>query len=117
MKVIRSIEKKNEKNSRLIIPPELRRMLGNKVVITKGSKKHLHLYPQAEWEQLVKKQKGRRSQRRMSSQSMEQEFDTQGRILIPNYLQEYASLRKRAVIITEDDKVEIWSEEKVTEQG
>ncbi len=117
MKAIRSIEKKNKKNSRLTIPPELRRMLGNKVVITRGSKKNLRLYPQAEWEQLVKDQKNRRSQRLMTSQSMEQEFDMRGGILIPNYLQEYASLRKMAVIITKDNKVEIWNEEKVTEQG
>ena len=37
------------------------------------------------------------------------EFDKQGRIIIPTYLQEFASLEKEVVIIGSLDRVEIWS--------
>ena len=37
------------------------------------------------------------------------EFDKQGRIIIPTYLQEFASLEKEVVIIGSLNRVEIWS--------
>ena len=40
------------------------------------------------------------------------EFDKQGRINIPSFLKEYASLDKEVVIIGVLNRLEIWSEEK-----
>lgn len=38
------------------------------------------------------------------------DFDKQGRINIPNYLSDYASLGKDVVIIGVSDRIEIWSD-------
>ena len=43
--------------------------------------------------------------------AMEVELDAQGRILIPNYLEDYAKLGKKAVIIGLNDRLEIWDED------
>ena len=38
------------------------------------------------------------------------DFDKQGRINIPNYLSDYASLGKDVVIIGVSDRIEIWND-------
>lgn len=48
--------------------------------------------------------------RLMLAGAMDVELDQQGRILIPDYLREYASLKKEAIIAGLYNRVEIWDE-------
>jgi MraZ protein len=40
------------------------------------------------------------------------EFDSLGRILIPDYLKQYADLKKNVVVVGVYSRLEIWNEEK-----
>ncbi len=44
------------------------------------------------------------------SGAVETEVDTAGRILIPDYLKEFADLRSRVVLAGVSDRVEIWND-------
>ena len=46
----------------------------------------------------------------MLSGAMEVEIDSQGRIILPEYLRKYAFLRKRLVVAGLYDRLEIWDE-------
>ena len=48
--------------------------------------------------------------RLMLAGAMDVEIDQQGRILIPDYLREYADLKKQTVITGLYNRIEIWDE-------
>jgi len=109
-----------DQKKRLAIPSKFRKMLGKKVVITRGLDQCLFLYPLNEWESLAKKlaqlplsqSDARGFARLMLTGAMEVGFDNLGRILIPDYLKEYASLRKKVVVTGVYNRIEIWDEKK-----
>jgi len=47
----------------------------------------------------------------MLSGAMEVEFDNLGRILIPDYLKDYAALKKKVIIAGLYSRIEIWDED------
>lgn len=103
---------------RLAIPSKFRKQLGSGVVITRGIDNCLFLYPAKEWKILaeklsklpISKSNTRAFSRLMLAGAMDAEIDSQGRILIPDYLKEYASLKDRAVIAGLYNRLEIWDE-------
>jgi len=105
---------------RLAIPQKLRQLLGKKVVITKGLDQCLFLFPVKQWGILAKKlsqlplsQSDARGFGRMTlAGAMEANVDTLGRILIPDYLKEYAYLKKKVIIAGIYNRIEIWDEVK-----
>jgi MraZ protein len=107
-----------DEKKRLAIPPKFRKILGKKAVITKGLDQCLFLYPAKEWGILAKKlsklplsqSDARGFARLMLTGAMEVELDNLGRILIPDYLKEYAKLKKRVVIAGVYNRIEIWDE-------
>jgi len=107
-----------DEKKRLATPVKFRQLLGKKAVITRGLDKCLFLYPAREWEKLAKKisqlplaQSDARSfARLMLGGAMEVNFDSLGRILIPDYLKNYAGLKKKVILIGLYDRVEIWDE-------
>jgi MraZ protein len=107
-----------DEKKRLAIPPKFRKILGKKAVITKGLDQCLFLYPAKEWGILAKKlsklplsqSDARGFARLMLTGAMEVELDNLGRILIPDYLKEYAKLEKRVVIAGVYNRIEIWDE-------
>jgi MraZ protein len=109
-----------DEKKRLAIPPKFRKILGKKAVITRGLDQCLFLYPAKEWQLLAKKlsqlplsqSDARGFARLMLTGAMEVVFDDLGRILIPDYLKEYASLTKKTVVTGVYDRVEIWDENK-----
>ncbi len=109
-----------DQKKRLAIPSKFRKMLGKKVVITRGLDQCLFLYPLNEWRSLAKKlaqlplsqADARGFARLMLTGAMEVGFDNLGRILIPDYLKEYASLRKKVVVTGVYNRIEIWDEKK-----
>ena len=102
---------------RVVIPSKLREVLGDKIVLTRGLDNSLFLYSVATWNTLLKKldtlafteKDNRNFVRFLLSGAITLEFDKQGRIIIPTYLQEFASLEKEVVIIGSLNRVEIWS--------
>ncbi|MBL7053061.1 MAG: division/cell wall cluster transcriptional repressor MraZ [Candidatus Portnoybacteria bacterium] len=105
---------------RLAIPAKFRRVFNKGAVITRGIDNCLVLYSAKEWENMAKKlgqlpssqTEARSFARVMLAGAMPVNFDRLGRILIPDYLKNYASLKKNAVVIGLYTRLEIWSEEK-----
>ncbi len=105
---------------RLAVPPKFRQILGKKAVITKGLDQCLFLYDAKEWAILAKKLSqlplaqadARGFARLMLTGAMEVFIDGLGRILIPDYLKNYAILKKKVVIAGVYNRIEIWDEKK-----
>lgn len=78
----------------------------------------LLLYPVAEWEIIERKLEAlpsfnpatRRLQRLLIGHASEVEMDSQGRILIPQLLRDYAKLDKRVMVVGQGQKFELWSD-------
>ncbi len=105
---------------RLAIPSKLRRELGSKAVITRGLDNCLFIFPLSQWNKLVEKlsklplgQKDTRGFiRLMLAGAGEVKLDQLGRVLIPDYLKQYAGLKKNIVIAGVYNRLEIWDEAK-----
>ncbi len=109
-----------DEKKRLAIPARLRKELGSGAVLTRGLDNCLALYPLREWEILADKLsklptgqiEARGLARVILSGAVEVEFDSLGRILIPDYLKQYAGVEKNTVIAGVFNHIEIWDEEK-----
>jgi MraZ protein len=109
-----------DKKKRLSVPVKFRKEIGERAVLTKGLDNCLFLFPQKEWEQLAEKlgklpfgqQDSRGFARLLLSGASEVEFDQLGRILIPDFLKDYASLGKTVVITGLFNRLEIWDDER-----
>lgn len=105
---------------RLAIPSRVRKELGERAVLTRGLDTCLFLYPEKEWQKLTEKlgelpvgQASTRSfLRLMLAGAVEVELDQLGRILVPDYLKEYAGLKQKVVITGVYNRLEIWDEER-----
>ncbi|KKU86896.1 MAG: cell division/cell wall cluster transcriptional repressor MraZ [Candidatus Wildermuthbacteria bacterium RIFCSPHIGHO2_01_FULL_47_27] len=102
---------------RLSIPARFRAELGKKAVITRGIDNCLVVYPLGVWRKLATKLENLPSQmdarsyaRIMLSGAMDAALDKLGRILIPDYLKEYAKLQKNVAILGLSNRIEIWDE-------
>ncbi len=103
---------------RLAIPAKFRKQLGSVAVLTKGLEKSLLLYPVKEWQELaerlarlpVGKAENRSFVRIVLAGASDVELDSLGRILIPDYLKEYAGLNKNIVVVGLYNRLEIWDE-------
>lgn len=110
---------------RLIIPSKYREELGDQFVLTRGLDGCLSIYPMKEWHQLEEKLKAlplndknaRTFTRFFVSGATLCELDKQGRILVPQTLREFAGLNKDVVVCGTNDRIEIWSKEKWTENS
>ena len=107
-----------DEKKRLAVPPKFRQLLGKKAVITQGLDQCLFLYSTKEWGALAKKisqlplaqADARGFARLMLAGAMEVSLDNLGRILIPDYLKNYAFLKKKIVIAGLYNRIEIWDE-------
>ena len=107
-----------DEKKRLAIPVKFRRALGKKAVVTRGIDNCLVIYPMAEWKKLAEKLQGlpstrvdaRGFARIMLSGAVDVELDKMGRILIPDYLKEYASLKKNVAVLGLSNRIEVWDE-------
>ena len=105
---------------RLAIPSKLRKEIGEKTILTRGLDNCLFLYPMHEWQKLTEKlaelpmgQGNTRSfLRLLLAGAVEVEGDQLGRILVPDFLKNYAGLRQRVVVIGVYNRLEIWDEER-----
>lgn len=108
-----------DEKGRVAVPVKFREQLRKGSVVTKGLDTCLVLYPIEEWEQLASKlsklpisqSNTRAFSRFVLSGAMDVDLDKQGRVVVPDYLREYAHLQKKAVIVGLYNRVEIWDEE------
>jgi len=109
-----------DQKKRLAIPAKFRKELGGGAVVTRGFDNCLYLYSMQEWAAMAEKlgklplgqQEARVVARAMLAGAMEVEFDQLGRILIPDYLKDYASLKKNIVVAGLYNHLEIWDQER-----
>lgn len=108
---------------RIVMPTRYRERLqqeghGDIVLTIDTEERCLLLYPLKAWEEIESKlaalpsfnPAARRIQRLLIGHATEIEIDTQGRILLPPLLREYAGLNKKAVLIGQGKKFELWDE-------
>ena len=103
---------------RLSLPVKFRKELGKKLVVTRGLDNCLFVYSEKEWgkiaEKLAKLPIGqadtRGFNRFMLSGAVEVDADGAGRVLIPDFLKDFAKLRESVVLAGVVDRVEIWNE-------
>lgn len=109
---------------RMAIPAKFRRHLdvcceGRLVVTVDHSDHCLQLYPLPEWEAVEQKlaelpslnPQVRRLKRMLLGYATECEMDSNGRILLPAKLREFADITKSTVMIGQGNKFELWDEQ------
>lgn len=108
---------------RMAMPARYREQLlegcGGRLVVTVDRDHCLLVYPLSEWEiieeQLIKlpslDRQSRLLQRLLIGHATELEMDTQGRILLPAILRDFAGLTKKAILIGQGKKLEIWDDD------
>jgi MraZ protein len=105
-----------DEKGRMAIPAKFRAVLKKGAIVTRGLDNCLFLYTKSEWQALVKKlanlplsqQRSRAFSRLMLAGAMDVELDAQGRILIPEYLRQFAGLAKNTVVAGLYSRLEIW---------
>jgi MraZ protein len=104
---------------RIMLPPRHRACLQAGSILTIDTEERcLLLYPLATWEEIETKlaalpsfnAAARRIQRLLIGHATEIELDAQGRMLMPPLLRDYAGLDKRAVLVGQGKKIELWAE-------
>ena len=104
---------------RVSIPAKFRKEIGKKAVITRGLDQCLFVYPMEEWKNVAEKLSNlptgqsdtRNFVRMMLAGAMDVDIDSLGRVLIPDYLKDYAGLKDKVVIAGVYKRLEIWNEE------
>jgi len=123
--VFRGVNSLNlDAKGRMAMPTRYRQRLsdmcaGQMVITVDNSERCLLLYTLPEWEEVERKlqklpsfnKQARRLQRLLIGHATEVDLDGNGRLLLPPPLREFASLEKRAVLIGQSNKFELWSEE------
>lgn len=100
---------------RVNIPSKFRSALGETFVVAVGDEKCVNIYPLSEWNAFMQRVEGvpvedrAMLMRYIQQTSAECDLDSQGRVVIPPAIREYAELTKEIVVVGEHKKVEVWS--------
>lgn len=105
---------------RLTLPKKFKDELGKKLVVTRGLDNCLFLYAEKEWNGIANRLRElsfaqadtRGFNRFMFSGAAEVAVDSAGRILLPEHLKKFASLKTKVVLAGVADRVEIWDEKR-----
>ncbi len=113
-----------DRKGRLIIPSKFREVFKENYVerffITRGLDSCLFVFTEDEWKKQESRFKtlsftsteARHFNRLYFSGACEVACDRQGRILIPDYLKEYAKIKRDVMVVGISNRMEIWSKEK-----
>lgn len=104
---------------RLAIPAKFRRAFEKGAVITRGLDHCLSVYPREEWQALAEKlaalplssKQSRAFARLMLAGAWDVALDSQGRVMLPEYLRQYASISKHVTLAGLYNRIEIWDED------
>ena len=109
-----------DQKKRLAIPSKFRKELGKKAIITRGIDNCLVVYSVEEWKRIAEKlgslpasqSEARSFARIMLAGAMDVRLDNLGRILVPDYLKKYASLKRNVIVTGLFNRIEIWDEKR-----
>jgi MraZ protein len=109
-----------DEKGRLSIPVKFRVSLSRGAVVTRGLDSALFLYTAKEWENLagkvaampLSKANNRAFSRLTLAGAMDVEMDKQGRVILPDYLRDFAGIKKKVIVAGLYNRLEIWDEEK-----
>ena len=116
-----------DRKGRLILPAKFRETAKahfiEKFFITRGLDGCLFMFAEEEWRTQENKFKSvpflkaesRKFNRLYFSGAVDVAFDAQGRILLPQYLKDFAQLKKDVALIGVANRIEIWSKDKWSE--
>ena len=109
---------------RMAIPSKYRDLLaaacnGRLVITANPYERCLNIYPEPQWREVSAKisalpnshKQVRRLQRLVLGNACELELDSNGRVLLPSILREYAGFDKKLVLVGLNEKAELWSED------
>jgi MraZ protein len=104
---------------RLAVPVKFREALAIGAVVTRGLDASLFLLPLEEWGKLADKiaslplgqANSRAFARLMLAGAMDIKLDKQGRFIVPEYLREYAQLKREVVMVGVQSRLEIWDKQ------
>lgn len=107
-----------DEKKRISLPIKFRKEIGKTIVVTHGLDNCLFIYSTKEWRKIAEKLGNlsigqadtRGFNRFILSGASEVEVDSIGRILIPEYLREYAKLSAKVVFAGVHNRVEVWDE-------
>lgn len=105
---------------RLAIPAKFRKEIGKKAVITRGLDQCLFVYTMDEWRKVAENlsqlptgsSDSRSFARLFLAGAVDVDIDAMGRILIPDYLKDFAGLKEKVVVAGVYKRLEIWDEER-----
>ncbi len=112
-----------DRKGRLIVPSRFREVMKEhyveRFVITRGLDRCLFLFPEDEWRAQENrfrslsftKQEARRFNRFYFSGAVELTCDRQGRVLIPQYLKDFAGIKRDVVMVGISNRIEIWDKD------
>jgi MraZ protein len=112
-----------DRKGRLILPAKFREVAKNQFVekffVTRGLDKCLFMFSEEEWslqENKFKtmsftKQQSRTFNRLLFSSAVDVNPDKQGRILLPQYLKDFADIKKDVIIVGVSNRIEIWAKD------
>lgn len=104
---------------RIALPKKIREELtGNRLILTIGFENCIFGFSQIAWEEVVKPEllrplfsdkQGRDLRRKMCAAAVNIELDSQGRLVIPPEMMNFAKIKESVVIIGAGEHFEIWS--------
>lgn len=106
-----------DEKGRLAVPSKFKEIFSKGVVVTRGFDKCLFVYTEKEWQKFVKekvaklplgKSEARALQRRLLGGAMDSKLDKQGRVVLPDYLRKFASIKKNVIVAGLLDHLEVW---------
>ncbi len=109
-----------DRKGRLILPARFREVAKEygieKFFVTRGLDKCIFMFSEDEWKSQEQKfrnmsftkQESRSFNRIFFSGALEAIPDKQGRFIIPNYLKEFAGIKRDAILIGVSNRIEIW---------
>jgi MraZ protein len=116
-----------DRKGRLILPAKFRETAKayfiEKFFVTRGLDGCLFMFAEEEWRTQENKFKSvsfvkaesRKFNRLYFSGAIDVTFDAQGRILLPQYLKDFAQLKKEVAVIGVANRIEIWSKDRWSE--
>ena len=107
-----------DEKKRISLPSKFRKELGKKIVVTHGLDNCLLVYSLRSWGEIAQKlgslPMGQRDTRGfgrfMLAGAVEMDVDSIGRILVPEFLRDYADLKTKVVFAGVYDRIEIWND-------
>lgn len=105
---------------RMSLPVKFRKEMGKEVVMTHGLDKCIFVYTKKEWakisEELSKLGVGQADKRGFNrfilGGAIETPVDSLGRILVPDFLKDFAGLKEKLAVVGVHNRVEVWDDKR-----